>query len=467
MKKALFLSLLCCSPLVAVPSPEIVARFQGPMPTGVACSSSGRVFVNFPRWGDPLTHSVVELKDGKEVPFPSAELNQYDPQKAAERLVSVQSVFCDARDRLWILDTGSIQFAPPLAGGPKLLAVDLKTNQVVQTIRFGEGVVRPETYLNDVRIDLKRERAYITDSGLKGPNGLIVVDLKSGQSWRKLDGHRAVEEESNFVPMVEGKPMYNNGASMTVGADGLALAPDGSRLYFCALSGRRLYSVSCDSLDAQGQPESSLRDEGDKGGASDGLEMGPDGSLYLTNYEQASLLKRGSDGKYTSLVQLDRRWWPDSLALQGDWLYFTLNQLQRLPQFQDGKDRREKPYLLCRMALGKGPITTSSGLRYEILKAGQGEEARPGQTVVVHYTGWLENGTKFDSSLDRGQPFDFPLGGGRVIRGWDEGVAGMKVGEKRKLIIPASLGYGARGAGGKIPPNATLIFEVELLKLRP
>jgi len=108
-------------------------------------------------------------------------------------------------------------------------------------------------------------------------------------------------------------------------------------------------------------------------------------------------------------------------------------------------------------------VTTSSGVQYIDLKVGTGATAQAGQTVSVHYTGWLENGKKFDSSVDRGQPFSFPLGAGRVIKGWDEGVKGMKVGGKRKLIIPSNLGYGARGAGGVIPPNATLIFEVELL----
>lgn len=111
------------------------------------------------------------------------------------------------------------------------------------------------------------------------------------------------------------------------------------------------------------------------------------------------------------------------------------------------------------------PVTTASGLRYEDVKVGTGDTAESGKTVTVHYTGWLTDGKKFDSSKDRGQPFDFPLGGGRVIKGWDEGVRGMKVGGVRKLTIPPELGYGARGAGGAIPPNATLVFEVELLKV--
>ena len=108
-------------------------------------------------------------------------------------------------------------------------------------------------------------------------------------------------------------------------------------------------------------------------------------------------------------------------------------------------------------------VTTPSGLIYEDLAVGDGKTARTGSDVLVHYTGWLTDGTKFDSSLDRGDPFGFPLGQGQVISGWDEGVEGMRVGGKRKLTIPPALGYGAYGAGGVIPPNATLVFEVELL----
>jgi FKBP-type peptidyl-prolyl cis-trans isomerase FkpA len=110
--------------------------------------------------------------------------------------------------------------------------------------------------------------------------------------------------------------------------------------------------------------------------------------------------------------------------------------------------------------------TTASGLIIEDLVVGQGDAAQAGQRVSVHYTGWLTDGQKFDSSKDRNEPFDFPLGRGHVIAGWDEGVAGMQVGGSRKLTIPPHLGYGARGAGGVIPSNATLVFEVELLELR-
>ena len=111
-------------------------------------------------------------------------------------------------------------------------------------------------------------------------------------------------------------------------------------------------------------------------------------------------------------------------------------------------------------------FTTSSGLKYVDEVEGKGASPKSGQTVKVHYTGWLENGTKFDSSVDRGQPFEFVIGVGQVIKGWDEGVSTMKIGGKRKLTIPSLLGYGPRGAGSAIPPNATLLFDVELLGIK-
>jgi FKBP-type peptidyl-prolyl cis-trans isomerase len=115
---------------------------------------------------------------------------------------------------------------------------------------------------------------------------------------------------------------------------------------------------------------------------------------------------------------------------------------------------------------GTHEMTTDSGLKYTDIVVGNGREAALGDTATVHYTGWLTDGKKFDSSVDRKEPFSFRVGAGQVIKGWDEGVAGMKVGGKRKLTIPPQLGYGPRGAGGVIPPNATLIFDVELLGLR-
>lgn len=132
----------------------------------------------------------------------------------------------------------------------------------------------------------------------------------------------------------------------------------------------------------------------------------------------------------------------------------------------DFRSRPLNPTFARELAVNEDDLTkTASGLRYQDLTEGSGAEARAGDSVSVHYTGWLTNGSKFDSSRDRGTPFTFQLGAGRVIPGWDEGVAGMKVGGSRKLVIPAHLGYGARGAPPVIPPNSTLVFDVELLSI--
>ena len=172
---------------------EVVHEYaDGPMPTGVSVSASGRIFVNFPKWGDDVPATVVELRDGGAVPYPDEAWNTADGVADRDALVSVQSIVVDPADRLWILDTGSPMFAPTEVGGPKLVGVDLATDRVFAVIVLPREVALPTTYLNDVRFDLRRGEggvAYITDSADSGPNGIIVVDLASGQSWRRLHEH--------------------------------------------------------------------------------------------------------------------------------------------------------------------------------------------------------------------------------------------------------------------------------------
>lgn len=158
------------------------------------------------------------------------------------------------------------------------------------------------------------------------------------------------------------------------------------------------------------------------------------------------------DGKTTSAAFR----FTDTLAkVLGTWRAVASHETRIGPRTSDALDATRQK--------GSGMITTESGLQYIDIVVGTGESPKPGQMVTVHYTGTLENGIKFDSSVDRGEPFTFPIGVGRVIKGWDEGVMTMKIGGKRKLTIPPQLGYGARGNGAVIPPNATLLFEVELL----
>ena len=343
---------------------EVVATFPGPMPTGVTVSRGGRIFVNFPRWGDDVPFTVAELHGGEAVAYPSPALNA--PGPAGERLVSVQSVVVDPRDRLWILDTGRPRFGPPAPGGPKLVAVDLATNAVVRTIALPPEVARPTTYLNDVRFDLRRGKdglAFITDSSPEG--GLIVVDLASGESWRRLDGHPSVRAEPGFVAFVEGVPLLvrrpgARPAPNPVGADGIAISADGARLYYSPLSSRRLYSVATDALaDRAATPEqvaATVQDHGDKP-ASDGLESDAEGRVYATAYELGAIVRRAPDGTWEPLVRDPRLLWPDTLALAaGGHLYVTANQLHRQPGFHAGQDRRERPYALFRVRVDATPV---------------------------------------------------------------------------------------------------------------
>lgn len=352
-----------------VGSIESVASFTGPMPTGVTVSQSGRIFVNFPRWGDKVDYTVAEVKNGRTVAYPNAEINRPNYNKPAEALVSVQSVVIDPQDRLWILDTGSIKFGSTSYGGPKLIGVDLKQNRIFKKILFPQDVTLKTTYLNDIRFDLRRGKAgmaFITDSSDKGPNGIIVVDLDSGRSWRKLNDHPSTKAVPNFLATVEGQPIMNRmpnqpPSSIKIGADGIAISADGERLFYCPLASRNLYSVSVDALINESstaeQVAATVVDHGDKGGASDGLESDAKNRVYLTNYEHNAIMRRQANGMYETLVHDPRVLWPDTLSVAPNgYLYFIANQLHRQPMFHNGKDLREKPYSLFRTKIDGSPV---------------------------------------------------------------------------------------------------------------
>jgi sugar lactone lactonase YvrE len=345
---------------------EVVATFSGPMPTGVTVANNGRIFVNFPKWGDNVEYTVAEVKDGKTLPYPNADINRYkNGDDQSDKLVSVQSVVVDPTgSRLWILDTGSIGFGTTNVGGPKLIAVDLNTNKVVKKIIFPSDVALPTTYLNDVRFDLHRGAegmAFITDSTSSGPNGIIVVDLATGKSWRRLNDHPSTKPDPEFVPVVEGEILQMRlpgqpPARFAVGSDGIAISPDGKILYYCPLTSRHLYSVSVDALSDQTKSDaevaSTVKDLGEKGGAGDGLESDAQGRVYLSDYEHDAIRRRNPNGEIETLVHDPRALWPDTLSLAANgYLYFTANQIERQGVFHNGQDLRQKPYVLYRVKI--------------------------------------------------------------------------------------------------------------------
>ncbi len=347
---------------------EQVAQLSGPMPTGITVSRDNRIFLSFPRWGDPVTATCAEWRNGQLIPFPNAQINKLNPLDAADTLVSVQSVVIDPQNRAWLVDSGNTNMGPNFPNGPKIVAVDLSDNHVVQTIHFPPNVVRPNSFINDIRFDMRHGKAglaYLTDSSAQGENGIIVVDLATGTSWRKLDHDRSVLPEPNFSPIVDGQPLMMREPMqppkpLSLGSDGIALTPDGSRLFYRPLAGHHLYSVPTDLLASQDAPNdhvsTAVRDHGDLGFASDGLIFDNSGNLYLTDYEHHAIRRINADQlaangtpHVETFVADPRMIWPDTLAVGPDnFLYITVNQLNRMPRMQGGNDLRKPPYLLLR-----------------------------------------------------------------------------------------------------------------------
>lgn len=353
--------------MVGVTKLEVVHLFRQQMPVGVAVTSTGRKFVSYPRWEDTLQFTLAEIKNGREVPYPASGAiqkgNKTNPQA---NMVSLQGLLIDPLDRLWVLDTGTVNMKPVQPFVPKLIGIDTRTNRITKTIRFDAGVVPPGAYLNDLRIDLRKGSqgiVYITDSG-KQP-GIVVVDIASGKAWRRMANHPSVQPEKGFVGMVEGRALFKRpkpgvAQHLSIGSDGIAISPDGSRLYYTPLASRRLYSVSCDALAnpnaTNEQVAATFRDHGEKG-AADGMKTDSKGRIYITNWEQNAIWRRLPNGLYETVIHDARLLWPDTLDISRDgYLYIISNQLHRQGGYNSGRDRREKPYLLTRVKIDAGPV---------------------------------------------------------------------------------------------------------------
>lgn len=346
-------------PLKYGPDLELVHQYYDEWPTGIAVSSTGRKFSNYPpgldvnntNTGSNNKYTVAELiGNSSERAFPSAQINNppggainytTSPPTGANYqnyLIGVQSVVIDAKDRLWILDTGrsldprnNNTLVPATYGGPKLVGVDLKNNDtIIKTIVFPVNVAYPDSYLNDVRFDLRpnitssgQGVAYITDSSLEGRNGIIIVDLGTGESWRHLDGTAYVRPDTGFVAYVWGVALYSQanatGQLTTIGfgSDGIAISADGEHLYWGAVAGRNLYSAPTSLLRSRTQTaelmlQGMVENHGQKG-VSDGFETDTNGYIYVGNMEQNGIsLYNPANGTNTMFVRSPYLSWVDT-----------------------------------------------------------------------------------------------------------------------------------------------------------
>jgi sugar lactone lactonase YvrE len=332
-----------------------VATFQQQV-TGVTVTEDGRIFVNFPRWTEDVAVSVAEvMKDGSIRPYPSAEWNAWRNARMSEvspkdHFVCVQSVVADGRGSVWVLDPAAPNTERVVKDGPKLVQIDLASNQVRRVIGFDETVAPQSSYLNDVRFSPDGKWAYITDSG-KG--AIVVVDLATGQGRRVLDGHPSTQFEKDVTVVVDGRELRRpDGRQPMFNSDGIALERRGEYLYWQALTGKTLYRVPTAALvDAAANPDdvAQLVEKVATTEPVDGLWIDGQNRIYLSSLRD-NAVKVLADGRITTLVQDSRLRWPDTFAQGPDGaIYVTASHIQDSPWFH--KDWVRKDFALFRIPL--------------------------------------------------------------------------------------------------------------------
>jgi hypothetical protein len=342
--------------------PSVVVRLNKPMVSEVAVSKAGRIFLSFPRWDDPVDSTLMEVSKGQLVAYPNAAFNRLAKRAAATRLVNVRGITIDSQDRLWALDSGSLKMGSTIPDGPKLVCLNLATNKLERIYRLPQNVAFPTSFLSNVRIDLgcgKAGYAILTDASLNGPNGFIVVDLDSGDSWRRLSDHPSTKADPAVIPVVEGKRVINRppvGPEIPIrmGINGLALDPAKGLAYFCPLMSRHLYSVSLDALVDRAKVDSdvvaSLVDLGEKG-ISDGLETDLAGNLFVTDIESNTVKRRNADGTFANVMRFSNSYWVDSISVQNGELFATGSEWHRRALLNKGKDNRKHRYVVAKIPL--------------------------------------------------------------------------------------------------------------------
>ncbi|HTD35317.1 MAG TPA: L-dopachrome tautomerase-related protein [Candidatus Elarobacter sp.] len=343
--------------------PEVVAEFPDHWPSGIAPARDGRLFLSFPRLDPtPAPINLGELIDGKLVPYPDELVNTIDPSDAKHRFVNVHGIALGPGGRLLALDTGARSLEQCDPDAAKLYVIDLERNAIVHGIGFPHDVCLPTSYLNDLVIDYARGKAgyaYITDSGAKGPNGIVVVDLDSGTAWRRLSGHPSVRatQQPGFGVATESGLITG-----TVGSDGIALSPDGRTLWWTPLISYDVYSIDTDILAAPHVGDDEVARHvvryDTRDFASDGLDCDREGRVYFTDVTHGTLQRLiPGESRYETLLHGEHYFiWPDAVKLGPDRIvYVTDTQVNRMPNFQNGADLRQPPYRLYRAAIDADP----------------------------------------------------------------------------------------------------------------
>ncbi|KQP92126.1 L-dopachrome tautomerase-related protein [Methylobacterium sp. Leaf117] len=336
-------------------------------PTGLAISAQGRRFVMMPRFNATVPYTLGEvLPDGAVRPYPDLATNQPDPDQPQACLFHVPNGVFDRDDTLWCLDAGLPDGSgPPVKGGAKLVQITLSDNRIRRVVPLDAGIT-PTSSLNDLRVDIRDgyARAYITDQGQDGEGAILAVDLATGRVVRRLAGHASTRSQKGLLKIVEDRAVVQrkgDGPPRPVqgGANGIALSPDGRRLYYAPLIGRRLYAVETAALL---DPETSdagvaagVEDLGEKG-MTGGLTTDSKDRVYLAMQEFNAVGRRDPDGTVTLIASDPRLIWADTFWITPDrWLHISSAQVNRRPEYNGGQDLQKPPYAILRMRIDADP----------------------------------------------------------------------------------------------------------------
>jgi sugar lactone lactonase YvrE len=320
--------------------------------TGIAVSSKGRVFVNYPLWSATYKYAVVEvLPDGTTKPYPDAAMNSWkNGDDGLKKWVCVQAVYIDDNDYLYVVDPAAPKLGEVYQNSNKVVKINLATNKIEKTYLF-KGVTDNHSYLNDIRVDTKQQMAYLTNSGT---GGIITLDLKTGKARQLLESHKSVHSDPNFKFLIDGRELKKQGQPVKFNSDGIALTPDGDWLYYKPLTDKKFYRIKTADLNntaltAQ-QLGGKVQDLGEVA-TTDGMIFDKKGNLYIGDLQNYRILKMTPDLKVATWFKDSQLIWPDSYSIANGYLYITTSQIQKQPDYNNGVNKRTVPYMVYKVKL--------------------------------------------------------------------------------------------------------------------
>lgn len=343
------------------PSLETVADFGRHQPIGVTVSQPvgklSRIFVTFPKNPTDYDYGLVEMVTGgagpgQRRPYPNAAWNQWDSLKPQDRFINVQAVIADQDNALWVLDPANPAGQPTIPEGVKLVKINLATNQVERIYRF-EDLHRERTALNDVRVDTRRQVAYLSDPKRAA---IVVLDLKTGRSRTVLEGDKSTKADPAFKLTIDGRVVADEqGQPFSSNVNGLALTDDFRYLYFRPITQTKLFRIATEYLNnpalSPTEIASHVEDMGETG-VSHGMIADAKGNVYLTDSPNKAVRYLTPAGELKTLVRDDRLLWPDTFAVGANgYLYLTAAQIHRTKKYNNGQDKVDYPFRLYRMKL--------------------------------------------------------------------------------------------------------------------